>query len=339
MNPLFVLRPMRQTDADDLYQMALAVGYGMTSLLADRAWLYREIKRSEQSFHKIVQIPNCEKYLFALEDYAQKKIMGVCGIEARVGGHIPVYSYKLTQQTVLSKPIDVQQCRSILHLANDYQAQTELCSLYLSTQYRIAGLGSFLSKARLLYIAAHQQRFQPTVFATMRGQIDRAGQSPFWQGLLRHFIPIPFTKASELTVTTDKQFIADLMPQHPIYVDLLPKYCQRVIGKPHRATIPAMHILLKEGLQYQNYIDIFDGGPILASPLPQIHTVRNSQYCQITKLTKTIHGTPYMVCTTEPFRATCAPINHLDLQTIELMYTTAEQLQVQPGSTLLVAPL
>ena len=92
---------------------------------------------------------------------------------------------------------------------------------------------------------------------------------------------VSFAEADRLTVATNKQFIADLMPRNPIYVKLLSFEAQSVLGKPHPTTIPAMNILLKEGFRYHNYIDIFDAGPTLEAPLPEINTIKSSRIVTI----------------------------------------------------------
>ena len=40
-----------------------------------------------------------------------------------------------------------------------------------------------------------------------------------------------------------KRFIADLVPRFPIYIELLPKQVQDVIGKANELTIPALKLL------------------------------------------------------------------------------------------------
>ena len=45
----------------------------------------------------------------------------------------------------------------------------------------------------------------------------------------------------------NKKFIADLMPDHPIYIPLLPYSAQEVIGKPHKESAPAVKNLKAEG--------------------------------------------------------------------------------------------
>lgn len=53
-----------------------------------------------------------------------------------------------------------------------------------------------------------------------------------------------------------KAFIAELMPRHPLYVDMLPDDAKAAIGIVHPNTRPAYNLLLEEGLRYKGYIDI-----------------------------------------------------------------------------------
>ena len=74
-----------------------------------------------------------------------------------------------------------------------------------------------------------------------------------------------------------KKFIADLMPKHPIYIPLLPPEAQAVIGEVHDNTRPALAVLKKEGFEFRDYVDIFDGGPTVHSELGDIRAVRESR--------------------------------------------------------------
>ena len=74
-----------------------------------------------------------------------------------------------------------------------------------------------------------------------------------------------------------KKFIADLMPKHPIYIPLLPTEAREVIGKVHDNTRPALAVLEKEGFEFRNLVDIFDGGPTMHCSIDQIRAIRESQ--------------------------------------------------------------
>ncbi len=88
---------------------------------------------------------------------------------------------------------------------------------------------------------------------------------------------MPFDQADMMTGSTDKQFILDLAPRHPIYVELLPEPARAVIGKVHPQGVPAMALLESEGFRPNGLIDIFDAGPDRDLPPRHIRTVRDAR--------------------------------------------------------------
>jgi arginine N-succinyltransferase len=124
-------------------------------------------------------------------------------------------------------------------------------------------------------MAGMRGRFEKNVIAEMRGVIGRSGHSPFWEGLGKHFFETEFAHADYLSMK-DKTFIAELMPVHPIYIDLLPAGAREVIGQVHPDTRPALGLLEGEGFEFTGRVDIFEGGPIVGCPLGDIRTVRES---------------------------------------------------------------
>ena len=121
-----------------------------------------------------------------------------------------------------SRALDVYTAAPTLFLANDHTGHTELCSLFLDQAYRHGKNGALLAKSRLLFIAEFAERFAPKVIAELRGRLDADGTSPFWEGLGRHFFAMEYSTADYLTGIGQKSFIAELMPKHPVYVNLLP---------------------------------------------------------------------------------------------------------------------
>ena len=111
----------------------------------------------------------------------------------------------------------------------------------------------------------------------MRGKLDADGKSPFWEGLGRHFFAMEYTTADYLTGIGQKSFVAELMPRHPVYVNLLPEAARAVIGEVHADTQPARAMLEQEGFRYEGYVDIFDAGPTLECFRDNIHAVRSSR--------------------------------------------------------------
>jgi arginine N-succinyltransferase len=124
-------------------------------------------------------------------------------------------------------------------------------------------------------MADHTEYFDPIIIAEMRGVVDDQGRSPFWEAIGRHFFDIDFPKADYLSMV-NKKFIAELMPEHPIYIPLLPREAQDVIGQVHEQTAPALRILEAEGFKRTGEVDIFEGGPVVKCPLTEIRTIRQS---------------------------------------------------------------
>jgi len=214
-----------------------------------------------------------------LEDTVTGDIVGTCGMLATVGLDEPFYSYHLGTITHASRELGVHNAIPTLILNNDFTGCSEICTLFLEEEYRHSKNGQLLSKARFMFMAQFPERFTEKIFAEMRGVSDENGVSPLWESLGRHFFSIDFKEADELTSQGNKQFIAELMPNNPVYVNLLPQAARDVLGEVHKNTVPARRLLEQEGFRYENYVDIFDGGPSLEARVQDIRAVRESRLC------------------------------------------------------------
>lgn len=335
-----VIRPIRESDYAALYDCAVESGHGFTSLPVDEALLRTRIARAQEAFSKQdLSSPGEDGYLFVMEDSNDGSIAGVAGIEAAVGLSEAFYHYHLGKVVHHSPKHNVYNALQTLTLCNDYTGATELCTLFLREPYRFGRNGRALSKFRLLFLAQFSKRFSSRVFAEMRGVSDESGRSPFWAWLEKHFFTMDFPRADYLTGIGDKTFVAELMPRFPIYVNMLDKSAQEVIGKVHQNTLPALKLLQSEGLQFRDYIDIFDAGPTVEGDLKQLKTVRNS------RLMNVVVGQPevaesYLLCTlqVEDFRACHADVSCQGDDVI-IDRRVAEALQVTDGDSLRIAPL
>ncbi|MCD9552546.1 arginine N-succinyltransferase [Photobacterium carnosum] len=274
---MLIIRPITTTDYPALMQCAEASGHGFTSLPINEDLLRRRIQHSQASFNANVTSPGQESYLLVAVDSDSGQVVGTTAIEATVGLDVPFYNYHLSTVTHASRQLGVHNTVKVLTLGSQYTGETELCSLFLLPEWRQGVNGRLLSKSRFLLMADHRQRFADVAFAEMRGVSDEQGNSPFWQWLKEHFFSIDFTYADYLTGIGRKGFIADLMPKLPIYVNLLSKEAQAVIGKVHTNTRPALQLLEQEGFCCRGYVDIFDAGPSVECDVRNIETVRHSQ--------------------------------------------------------------
>ncbi|MDX1537478.1 arginine N-succinyltransferase [Arsukibacterium sp.] len=307
---MMVIRPIRADDYPALYQMAVESGHGFTSLPVNDELLMRKISRSEQSLQKTVSSPGDEGYLFVLEDTSSGDVCGTSALEAAVGLDDAFYHYHLGKVVHSSRSLGVYKTVDILTLCNDYTGVSELCTLFLRENRREKNNGRLLSKARFLFMAEFAERFADRVIAEMRGVSDQNGHSPFWRWLQEHFFSVDFPTADYLTGIGQKVFIAELMPKYPIYVSLLSKEAQQVIGKVHDKTRPALALLQTEGFSNRGYVDIFDAGPTVEARVEHIRSIRYSRKLQVQIGTPGPDSQPYLICNTniENFRATWLPL-------------------------------
>ena len=273
---MMIIRPIAYGDLDGLMNLARSAGVGLTSLPVNQERLERRISRSVLSFAGELDRAD-QGYVFVLEDGETGQVGGICALEAAVGLKEPWYNYRVGTIVHASDELGVYSRHETLFLSNDHTGYSELCTLFLHPDFRLNRNGGLLSKSRFLFLAQFPHLFGKTVVAEMRGVSDANGQSPFWEGLGRHFFSIDFAQADYLTGVGQKSFVAELMPKHPVYVDFLPQEAQDVIGKTHENTRPAVAMLEAEGFRYEGYVDIFDAGPTVQAYCSDIRAVRDSR--------------------------------------------------------------
>ncbi len=328
---MIVIRPIERDDLSALMQIAEESGVGFTSLPVDETILRNKIEHSIASFEDREAGVKDRYYLMVAEDTHTGEVVGTTGLEAAVGMSDAFYNYHLGKAVHSSAHLQVHNIVETLTLSNDLTGCSELCTLFLREGYRQGMTGRLLSRCRFLFLAEFQRFFGDRVIAEMRGVSDKDGHSPFWQWLEEHFFSLDFPTADYLTGVGNKQFIAELMPKHPIYVTLLSQEAQAVIGDVHEKTRPALRLLEKEGFLRSSYVDIFDAGPAVECRINQIHTVQESQRFTVrvgtpsTERQQLISNTQYGT-----FRAVCA---YAELQQDSLVIdeTTARQLEVETG--------
>jgi arginine N-succinyltransferase len=273
---MFVVRPVAREDLPAVLALTERTGHGLTTLPANRERLSARIERSLASFAgRAARGDEC--YMFVLEEAREQRIAGISAIEAAVGLNEPWYNFRVGNQVHASAALGVYTAVPTLFLGNDHTGHTELCSLFVDQGYRREHNGPLIAKSRLLFIAEFKERFAPKVIAELRGRVDGAGGSPFWEGLGRHFFAMEYKAADYLTGIGEKAFVAELMPRHPVYANLLPEDARAAIGAVHEDSAPARAMLEQEGFRYEGYVDIFDAGPTLECFRDDILALRHAQ--------------------------------------------------------------
>ena len=300
----------------------------------------RKLDWALESFHTVPVLEDA-LYLFMIEDPDTGQVVGVSGIESAVGLNDPWYNYKINSQVHASRELDVYNRLTTLTLCSDHTGYSELCTLFLLPEYRHSRNGHLLSKSRMMFIANHPGAFNDQIIAEMRGYSDEYGESPFWEAIGRHFFNVDFVKADQ-QVSKGKTFIAELMPRHPIYINLLPDNAQAVIGETHNDTLPARKLLETEGFHYTHYVDIFDAGPILEARIKDLRAVRDSRVFKVrihpsttTDESLWLLANPHF----SDFRCTMGSVSFAGLEYVNITQDQADLLQVSQDDTLRVVPL
>jgi arginine N-succinyltransferase len=273
----FRLRAARLDDLEPLYEMAKLTGGGFTNLPADRNALSNKLDVANAAFTNDGDELADEQFVLVLEDTESGAVRGTCQLMTQVGQRWPFYSYRLTTLTQHSQELDRTVRAELLSLVTDLEGSSEVGGLFLHPNERAGGLGLLLARSRYLFIAMHRKRFADRILAELRGVIDERGGSPFWDGVAGRFFGMGFQEADYFNAIHGNQFIADLMPKHPVYVAMLDDNARSVIGVPHPSGRAAMRMLENEGLRYSGYVDIFDGGPTMSAPTDDVKSVKESE--------------------------------------------------------------
>lgn len=271
----FRLRAAHAADIEPLYEMAKLTGGGFTNLPADRKALETKLERADAAFARDGDIGD-DYFVLVLENVETGQVRGTCQLMSQVGQRWPFYSYRLNTLTQYSSELDRTVRAELLFLVTDLEGSSEVGGLFLHPAERAGGLGMLLARSRYLFVAMHRPRFAPRILAELRGVIDDRGGSPFWDGVAGRFFGMSFQDADYFNAINGNQFIADLMPKHPVYVAMLGEEAKRVIGVPHPTGRAAMRMLEDEGFAHEGYIDIFDGGPTMTARTDQVRSVREA---------------------------------------------------------------
>jgi arginine N-succinyltransferase len=270
---MLVVRPARVDDLPAFLGFARRSGPGFTSLPEDEAILAARLDKSVASFES--GAPG-GTYLLMIESAKGGAPFGCAAVKSQIGQDAAFSNFRIVSQVQHSRVTGRRFDMRKLVMVNDYTGCTEVGTLFLEPERRGDGAGKLLSLSRFMFMAGARERFEETVVSELRGIVHLDGRSPFWEVVGRPFYRMDFAEADLLSATTDNQFITDLAPKHPLYVDLLPDSARGAIGETHPDGAAARRLLEREGLRFEGVIDIFDGGPLLACRVADTRTVRES---------------------------------------------------------------
>ena len=273
---MFVIREAYVDDLDQLHDVARFLD--TINLPNDRGLLEEIIGLSARSFSG--ELPPLEReYLFVLEDLEQKKLIGTSMIHAQHGTRrSPHTFFEVFKEERYSESLDRYFVHDCLKIGYRYDGPTEIGGLILLPSYRgrPEALGKLLSYVRFLFIGMHRPWFRDEVLSELLPPLGADGSSVLWESLGRQFTGLTYQEADRLS-KHNKEFIRTLFPHGLIYISLLPKPVQEVIGQVGAQTRGVEKMLAKIGFRYQHRIDPFDGGPHYGAPTDQITLVRETR--------------------------------------------------------------
>ena len=269
-----LLRAATPEDLPAFERFAAASAIGITTLPADGRKLAERLARSTQAFTTGDDSSGEEIYLFVLEHGG--RVIGSSGIAASAGFADRYFSYRNEMVVHNSSTLQASNRVHTLHLCHDLTGHTLLTSFYIEPEYEKTVAPQLLSRARLLFIAEFADRFSDRIAAESPGLADDSGRCPFWDAVGRRFFAMDYPQVEQITGGRSKAFIAELMPQSPIYVPLLPEAAQWAIGQLHPVGELPFSILMDEGFDTETYVDIFDGGPTVDARVAMLKTVAQS---------------------------------------------------------------
>ena len=333
---MLVVRPAGPADLDHLLELAILSGPGFTSLPEDADQLAERLELGRDSFSGMLAPQDCW-YTLMLEESDTGDVDGVGSVKAAVGLKRPFFSFRLVNNTQSSPFLGVKLDHQTLVLVNECTGWTEVGSLFLKADRRKGGAGRLLSQSRYMLIGAQPDLFADNVLAELRGVFTPDGACPFWDHVAHKFFPMEFDDADRMTGSTDKQFILDLSPRHPIYVELLPEAARAVIGKVHPQGVPAMALLESEGFRANGLVDIFDAGPTVSCGRDNIRTVRDARRLTARIAEEVEAELPALISTDSvaAFRAVRQKAV-VEGETVTLARETADALKVRSGDTVRV---
>lgn len=260
---MFVVRPVELTDIAALETLASTVKESVHTMPRARAAIGAAVERSLASFAAMIELPGEESYMFVLEA-PDKTLVGSAAMSALAGSNGMFFAFRNDVIQQVSRDLNIRHSVHALTLCSDLTGHSQLSSFYVRNARAAGPEAALLSRARLLFAAGEPQRFADKFFSSLAGVTDRDGNSPFWDALGRKFFQMDFLSAERaIEGARNRTLLVELMPHYPVYVPLLPGAARAVMGQVHVDSELPLQLLTHEGFEPDEFVDIFDAGPIL----------------------------------------------------------------------------
>jgi arginine N-succinyltransferase len=337
---MLVVRPSNFVDLASIERLLDATDARVTTLPKDRDKLSEKISESDDAFRSGVDSEGPASFLFVLEDTDTNELHGTSGVDAEAGNGFPFFNYRLDEVVHASHHLNISSKVPVLFLSHELTGRTLLRSFSVDPEMKNTDGFELLSRARLMFMAANQERFDQEIIVEIQGIFDDKGECPFWDAVGRKFFDLDFLTADYYCSVKSKTFMSELIPQHPVYVPLLPPEAAANIGQNHEAANRICQLLYREGFHKSKFIDPFDGGPVLKGQLQYTHTFRNIKFKKA-RPSEVIGGMKYLISNQSQRDFRCAIGTLVDGigDSIRIPLDVASALNIREGDQIAYAPL
>lgn len=181
-------------------------------------------------------------------------------------------SFHLGRVVHAAPELGLHQVQTTLQLGHDATGSAEFSGLWLAPASVGQGVSAQVLDALLAHALAEFNSTAERVVVELPGWRDAGGRSPFWDGLVRHFLPDNSPPEAALKACFGPALsthLGAMLPRQLIHAAFLPPQAQQVLGRCDDAYAPWYDALVRAGFSDWQHCRLEDGGPLLARPLRQ----------------------------------------------------------------------
>ena len=200
-------------------------------------------------------------------DPAAVPLRAALRLRPAIGLVLPRVSYHVGCVVHAAPELGLFHRQRTLLLGHDHTGASEFADIAwargeLSLAEQAAALHVLLAAA-VQALAESRRQVADRVIVELPGVRDSAGQSPFWDGLGRHFYAGDPAAAAAAHGPDWRSHVAALLPRHPLYTSFLPPAAEAAIAQVDAPTLLLREALEDIGLRYSHHVNVEDAGPIL----------------------------------------------------------------------------
>jgi arginine N-succinyltransferase len=332
---MYLIRPAIFSDLTGIERLLNETEARVTTLPKDRDQLSEHISESSDAFKNANDSEKPASYLFVMEETSTGELQGTSGIDSEAGNGYPFFNYRLDKIVHASHHLNISSKVPVLFLSHELSGKTLMRSFAISPTLHDTEYFDLLSRARLMFMATQPDRFHQDIIVEIQGIFDDKGICPFWDAVGRKFFDLDFPTVDYYCSMKSKTFMSELIPQHPVYVPLLPETAAANIGRNHEAANRICQLLYKEGFRQSKFIDPFDGGPVLKGEIQYTQTYRNLRYKKVFPA-EVSNGMRYLISnhSHENFRCVIGTLVEGIGDSVRLSPDVAEALNVEKGDSI-----